>query len=238
VSAELSEQTQRLVAFEGDFELLHAAWDLTSGRTVELRVIEDEKNDRVHPFKKYQKRRGGRVGTRFHCTMTHAVSTQLVLNSEVQLAAWAEGSDKGQSVKFWIDEDASLHPFAGYRGKRGKSDVGDMFLGIFVELDDDNRAIDQVQRDRVERATGRKAGVSQYAWQLAHLNPRFVQFLAEKATRPAWMEGKTWDADTAHKFIKYVTKVESLGDLDRMPEAAQRFHDWIRKPFARFTGEL
>lgn len=233
------ERVKQLIAHEGSFELLDAAWDLNSGRTVTLRVIESPGADVIHPFKKFTKRRNGRAGTRFHCSMTHEGTAALILNGEVQLAAWAEGSDKGQSVKFWIDEDASSHPFAGYRGKRG-SEVGELFAGMFVELDDDETPINQKSRSQVEGGgkTGRNR-ISTYAHMLCANNDRFIQFLREKVARPDWMVGD-WSPDNARLWIKFVCKIESIGDLnpETRPDKVEAFHNFVRRPFARFTGEL
>lgn len=224
------------ITHEGDFELLDAKWELKGGRTVEFRIIEAPGDDVVHPFKKYQKRRAGRVGTIFHCVMTHRETAEIVLDTNVQLAAWAEGSDKGQSVKFWVDEDSSLHPFAGYRGKSGNV-VGDIFVGILVEIADDGTAIDQKARELAERGS-RRYTLSQYAWQLAHMNGRFLQFLEEKIPKPPKYPDLDWTPDVAHQFIKSRCKIESLGDLDRFPEAAEIFHQNIRRPYAKWSGEL
>lgn len=235
LEAQEDKRLKQIVAHEGDFELLDAKWDLNSGRTVELRILEQPGEDKVHPFKQFQKRRNGRVGTRFHAVITHSVTAALIVNGEVQLAAWAEGSDKGQSVKFWLDEEASLHPFAGFRGKRGQT-VGEIFVGVFIELDDDNSPINQGQRARVEGES--KGGkLASLAWLMSHKNERFIQFLKEKAARPPWLSGE-WEERTAELWIKYVCKIESFKDLDRMPDKADVFHSHIRRPFAKFNGDL
>lgn len=220
------------IAHESDFELLDALWTLKSGRTVELRVVETEE-DHIHPFKKYQKKRGGHVGTIFQTLFTKKDTGEIIYDGEMMLAGWGDGSDKGQWVKFWLDEERDLHPFAGFTGRHGREQIGDIFHGTFAELDDSSQPVDQKQEKKV---TKRKQTLSQFAYLLAHENEHFLQFLREKA--PPLANGKEWTPDIAHMFIKHVCgKIDSLGDLDRIDTAAETFHKAIRKPYARFCGE-
>jgi hypothetical protein len=225
---EISYEAQRKVAYQAEFELLNAAWDLKSGRTVELRIVEKPGEDLAHPFKKYQKRRGGRVGSRFHAVFTFGDT--VVYDDEAMLASWGEGSEKGLYVKFWLDEEALSHPFAGFQGRAGKN-VGNVFCGVFVEIDDDQSAIDQGARDRLEN----KAKLSSYAYRLARLTPTFLRWLDEKVPKPR--DDFNWSADMAHSFIRVQCSpkpgkpLESLADLDIIPEAAKLFHERVRLPY-------
>lgn len=152
-----------VIAWQGTVEILNATWSLDSGRTVELRLCGDS-YDRVHPFKRFQKRRNGRVGTRFQAAFSRVDSGQEVLSMEVMLAAWKDSSSIGQSITLWLDDEVTVHPFCGcIRRKAGQP--GDVFALVLVELNDDDSAVRQAQ------------------WNQAHPNlPRNTQ---EGATRVA-----------------------------------------------------
>lgn len=139
-------------AFVGEVEILNATWSLDSGRQVELRIC-GEAYERIHPFKKYQQRRNGRVGTRFLAVFAPLDTGQAWPTLEVMLAGWKDSSMNSQSVTFWLDNDPSTHPFAGCTRRKGNN-VGDMFALVLRELDDDDTTIDQHKRATAERAGG------------------------------------------------------------------------------------
>ena len=58
-------QSNPYVAFYSECELLSAEWNLDHGRTASFRIT-GEAFDRIHPFKRFTQRRGGRAGTRFN----------------------------------------------------------------------------------------------------------------------------------------------------------------------------
>jgi hypothetical protein len=264
------------IAWQGEIEILNATWSLDQGRMVELRIC-GEAYDRIHPFKRYQQRRGGRMGTRFRASFARLDTGEASGVLDVMLASWKDSSLNAQAVTFWIDDEPSIHPFAGCTRRKG-TQVGDMYALVLVELSDDDTAIDQSQANRFsERANrgshqglpaagsaaggdaigspvqgglaGREGTVphqphhgagrtgarkprkpSQSADTLVRRNGRFLQYLRE--TRPNLV--RTWDAETAKKYVKHLIKVESLSDLDRDAEAAKRFQDQVRKPFERW----
>jgi len=45
------------------------------------------------------------------------------------------------------------------------------------------------------------------------------------------------DEQTAVRSVRAICEVKSRGDIDRNPTAAQRFHDFIRKPYFVFTQD-
>jgi hypothetical protein len=132
-----------------------------------------------------------------------------------------------------LDDEATMHPFAGHTPRAGK-DVGTLFYGVFVELDDDQTPVDQAARSR---ADGRRGfSLSQYAWRLAHQTPVFLRWLDEKQ-RPL-PNGLTWTPELAHRWIRAACKVESLSDLDRNGAAQTDFHELVRKPYALWARDL
>ncbi len=45
------------------------------------------------------------------------------------------------------------------------------------------------------------------------------------------------DEQTAVHSVRAICEVKSRGEIDRNPTAAQRFHDFIRKPFMQFCND-
>lgn len=141
-----------LIAWQGTVEILNATWSLDSGRTVELRLCGDA-YDRVHPFKRFQKRRNGRVGTRFQAAFSRVDDGAALLSMEVMLAAWKDSSSIGQSITLWLDNEVEMHPFCGCQRRKAQQ-PGDVFALVLVELNDDDTPIHQSQRETLAVGTG------------------------------------------------------------------------------------
>lgn len=223
-----------IIAYKGGFELLDAKWDLLSGRTVKFRLMEEPaKPMLIHPFVSFTRRRGGRVGTRFHMAMTVIGKDEPMFNGEVMLMSGGQPLGQGFWVSFWIDDEADHHPFAGYRGRKGDT-PGDMYSAAFVELDDDDSAIDQRKRALVEDAHARASQkLSQYCYLLCN-NEMFILYLEER--EPVNEEAQTikWWAieDRVARWVRWRCNIGSRGDLDTNKEAARIFHEQIREPYA------
>lgn len=242
-----AEKQLPVVAHQGCVELLDASWDLFNGRQVKLRLVEEPGDTSIHPFKKFVQRRGGRVGTRFTATFVLVANDTVRIGPiEIQLAGGGEPLGKGQWVKFWLDNENANHPFAGFKGRQGE-EPGDIFGSVFVELDEDDTAIDQQKRSRLEHARNPKAKheLSRLAARLC-TTPMFLQFLSEKVeiqhkdkdtgaismvTAPVdW-----WEKDEhAARWMRYVTGVQSRAEYDYNPAAAKKFHDMVRRPYANW----
>lgn len=130
------------LAFSGEFEVVSAEWSLANGRTATFRICGNAFG-RNHPFKKFQQRRGGRVGTRFRASCVGVGSAESI-NLELMLCAWKDSSTIGQTVTFWLDDDSALHPFAGCAYRKGQ-EIGDIFAVAIVELTDDDKPVRQEQ---------------------------------------------------------------------------------------------
>jgi hypothetical protein len=224
----------RIIAYQGDVELLNASWSLDSGRIVEFGLVEsDDDPERVHPFKLYQRRRGGRIGQLFHAVIVDTLA-RVVYDGMLQLASWSD-TDRGKSARFWIDEDAERHPFAGY-DKRTRTEPGSKFTLVLVQLTDDNKPVDQValaREEALERARGQRKLSAE-----AHLmvtGERFLQYLQNVA--PPSKGQPPWTADRARRWVKWRLGISSLSMLDSMENAGKRFHEEIRKPFAAWSDD-
>jgi hypothetical protein len=253
VSEERPEHTPENIAFRGDCELLNASWSLDSGRTIEFRIT-GQAFDRLHPFKQFTQRRAGRAGTLFQAAVADVkAGGELVYRGDAMLAAWGDSNTLGQHFKLWLDEEADRHPFAGY--SRRKAGVpGDLFFVILVEVSDDGTPVDQERRRRAEAnqsqgvlqtdqsgtagaiSGGAARGAAKKLSSQAHLtvtSPMFVRYLQETKSHIR----KEWTKDLARAYAKHVVGVESLSELDRSGEAAQRYHDQIRRPFLRWQEQ-
>lgn len=227
-----------LIAYKGELELLHAKWELASGRTVEFRLIETaELAKQLNPFKEFQKRRNGHVGQRFHTAIVPVGSDEPAYNGEVMLCGWSD-SEKGKTVKWWLDEEADRHPFAGY-GKRSGNTPGSLFMAAFVVLQDAGGAVDQDQQS-VAEGRGRRLSAQVH---LMITSPMFVQFMTERSQKTAALQSKGLGWDSMHNgemmtkaYIKSFLGIESLADLDRDARKAERFHQVFRIPYAKWSG--
>lgn len=252
----------REACFFGDVELLDAKWSLSDGRTVELRIC-GESFDRVHPFKVYQKRRNGRVGTRFHGHFASYETGEEVMMLECMLADWKDSSSVGQAFKFWLDHESTLHPFAGFK-RRKASEPGDLFTLTLVEVDDDETNINAAQRARAESGqaaaagdggaqpgepaghhelppvAGNRTGAHRQKQSAPRRMSSSVHLFATSALCVRWLTEtkrqlvKEWTPEVARQYIKSVCKVESLSDLDRNPEAVKRYNEEIARPYDRW----
>lgn len=212
-----------------------ASWSLDTGRVAEFRLIEvTDGADCVHPFRAFQRRRGGRVGQCFRAVFVEHANVRTTYDDELQLMGWADTSgSSGRTVKFWLDEEADRHPFAGY-DKRTTSKPGSLFSMLLVQLADNGHPVDQADQAAAEGA-GRTRGKQKLS-SAAHLiitQPLFVQFCAE--TFPKTPRGG-WTPETTKRFVKWRLGIESLSDLDRDEAKAQDFHSVFRKPYLAWRG--
>jgi hypothetical protein len=215
----LRNDVQSVVAYQGEIELLNAKWELSSGRTVEFRLVETAENeDIINPFKEHQKRRGNRVGQRFHVCVTAIDTAAIVYDSEVQLCGWAH-TERGKTVKLWLDEESSTHPFAGYE-KRADTKPGSMFVCVFVLLDDDQSPVN-LQMEKKLLKTPKPRSLSNQI-HLMITSPLFCRFMTERSKRTEAIRknGLEWHSIyngemMTKAYIKSFLKLESLSDLDR-----------------------
>lgn len=228
-----------LIAYQGELELLNAKWELASGRTAEFRLIESSTTTgQLNPFKEYQKRRNGHVGQRFHGVIVPVGSEQPAYDGELMLCGWAD-SERGKTVKFWLDEEADRHPFAGY-GKRSSSTPGSLFMGAFALLSDEGKAID-VDQEGVADGRGRRLSSQVH---LMITSDMFVRFMNERSQKTETLQkrGLTWasmhNGEMMTKaYVKSFLKIESLSDLDRDTTKAELFHRVFRIPYAKWAGK-
>jgi hypothetical protein len=229
-----------IIAHRGGLELIDAKWELNSGRTVKFRLVAtDDAPMLLHPFAEFVRRRGNRVGTRFHVAMSRVGDEHVYYQGEVMLAGGGNPLGQGMWVRFWMDDEADSHPFSGCAGRR-RDEPGDMFMAAFVELDSDDEPINQEKRARVERANGGKKGgpLCRWAAQRSH-DKLFLQYVSEQVLLPdrklrpvEWWERK----DHVARWIRWMCGVESRADLDNNAKAGEIFHERIRRPYSEWRS--
>lgn len=250
-----------LIAYRGEVEVLNATWSLDEGRMVELRLC-GEAYGRIHPFKRHQQRRNGRMGTRFRASFANSTTGEALATMDLMLASWKDTSRTGQSIRLWIDNEVEVHPFSGCMRRQGQN-PGDMFAVVMVELDEDDSAINQSKRESVENGEGpvgpdpqgtEAEGPSEdpvSSHQRARHGgnpgkPRKPRSLSSTVhllvTSPIFLrflqETKSelvpqWTSEKAREYIKSYLKVQSLSELDR-DQAAVRRWDKVRQAYDRW----
>ena len=228
-----------IIAWKGRLELLDAAWSLKSGRTVRFNIIQEVGAPiTVHPFAGFVKRRGNRVGSRFHLVAVHPGSTEPIYDGQVMLISGGSPLGRPMYVEFAVDNDEPMHPFDGCTAKAGTID-GQEFAAVFVELAPDETPVDQTQRDLMENATAPKPhATSRYAaWLCQH--PFFHQYLSQTSmVQGQEMPPEFWAAsDQAVKWMRWKCGVKSRSEFDTSTEAAFRFHNLVREPYAEWCQE-
>lgn len=190
----------------------------------------------MNPFKQFVRRRNGKVGQRFMAAIVPVGFDEPAYSGEVMLAGWAD-TEKGKTARFWLDEEADRHPFAGYDKRSSKP--GSLFMGAFRLLNDD-----QTNGDATEQAEQQQVG-RRLSSQI-HLmvtSPLFCQFLTERNSKTANLQAQGLRWDSMHNgemmskaFVKRFLGIESLADLDRDAPKAERFHEVFRKRFLKWSG--
>jgi len=236
----IASETLPIIAHQGGLELIDAEWKLNTGRMVKFRLVGTDDTPMIlHPFAQFVRRRGNRVGTRFMAAITRVGDDQVFFQGELMLAGGGNPLGQGMWVRFWMDDEADSHPFAGCAGRQ-RNEPGDLFMAAFVELDSDDEPINQEKRARIEKANGARKGGPLCKWAATKGQDKlFLQWLSEaiqmpdKKYRPvAWWE----QDDRVARWIRWLCGVESRADLDNNAQAAENFHDRVRRPYSEWRS--
>lgn len=217
-------KTEELIAYKGDVELEEARWDNTWGMTVRVKLEQrPHEMNAANPFKRFTKMRRGKVGTRFKAVFVeHDNEDETFYDEEVMLKGWSDGTS-GWKLTLWIQpDDNGLHPFMDH-------ERGQMYALVMVELDDEERPINQKKRERAQQAKDASKGgyrLSSYAAILCQ-NELFWKFLSETVH-----DTDVRSAEDAAQCMRDMLGIESRSELDHDDDLARTFHDKIRRPFA------
>ncbi|MEE9365298.1 MAG: hypothetical protein V3W44_01295 [Dehalococcoidales bacterium] len=222
--------TKGIVAFAGNVTLEKVIWDNVWGQYIFLKLAQQKNEIKIaNPFKKFTKMRKGRVGTRFGAVFSLS-NGDIFYNDEVMLKNWSDGS-AGWGLHLWVSPDKDgFHPFMD-QSSTEKPEFG---LAM-VELDDDNSAIDQDKRDRVEAApkTRRTRTLSNYAAQLCR-QVTFWEYLKSQKGVYIYQNNRP-ESDSAEWMRKYLG-IDSRAELDSDRHVADQFHADIRRPYAKWNS--
>jgi len=222
--------TKGIVAFAGNVTLEKVIWDNVWGQYIFLKLAQQKSEIKTaNPFKKFTKMRKGKVGTRFHAVFSLS-SGDIFYEDEVMLKNWSDGSS-GWGLHLWVSPDKDgFHPFMD----QDSTDKPEFGLAM-VELDDDNSAIDQDKRARVEAApkTRRQRTLSNYAAQLCR-SPEFHVWVLEKNKMlPMNPEAASEYCAT---WMRNFLGIKSRSQLDSDRYVADQFHADIRRPYAKWNS--
>lgn len=214
-----------IVVFAGNVTLEKVIWDNLWGQYIFLKLSQ-KPGDKygANPFKKFTKMRKGRVGTIFGAVFS-SLNGDTFYQDEVMLKNWADGA-AGWTLHLWVNPDSDgFHPFMNVDNKTE-------FALAMVELDDDNVAIDQEKRDRVEAApkTRAKRTLSNYAAVLCR-EPMFMRYLGDTygvACEPAFAN------EVATNWMRTFLGIKSRAELDTDEHVAEQFHTDIRQPYRKW----
>lgn len=144
----------------------------------------------------------------------------LMWSGEVMLQGWSASHSGGARVRFLLNDEDD------FRFLQDVPRETPFAMGL-REIADDEAVVDAGQKEKVEANRG--GALSQYA---AHLcrTPEFLAYLAD-ITQGSPTEA--WAAD----FIRSQCGIQSRADLDHNPEAAEAFHETIRKPYAKWLDQ-
>lgn len=210
------------VVFQGELELADAKWSLGSGRTVDF-WLPGELDLSINPFKVYQKRRGGKVGQRFGAAIVPVGFAIPAYSGEVMLAAWSD-NEKGKTVRFWLDEEAGLHPFAGYN-KRDAKNSGQRFMAALQVINDDETIADPEREEELQKP--RKPRTRSQEVHLIVTGHRFMQYLLHT--------GADLEERSPKQFVKECLGLQSLSQLDGDDALYGEWTEGIWKPFSTWA---
>lgn len=160
-----------------------------------------------------------------------AKDRRILFSGEAQLAMWGESSTAGAWVKMWIHPE-DLESFKAIKARAGKQ-AGQRLGVCIVEIADDETVVEQP--DPTPAPAPRRASMGDLALLSVRWcrDPRFQQWAGDKIG-----DDYQLSEDDAKAFVLRVCGVASRKDIDTDPEAAARFHDIIRAPFAQYLKEL
>jgi hypothetical protein len=193
--------------------LVDAASSHASGYRLVLKLTDEKEYE---AFSTITKRKKGKAGGRYRMFLINKDEGKFV---DVWFLGWTVSNTAGAKVKFDLscDED-----FAYFR-ERPVEMAWDMTL---IELDDDEKVIDQQQREVAETVRG--GPKSQLAGKLcADMN--FQRFVAKQNGKPP---GSRANPEECANFIRAKCRIGSRRELDHDEGAFQRFTMWVSRPFA------
>lgn len=216
--------TEDLIAFHGPVTLL--GWSHTSAQGARIKLGLLSRDELAH-FDKAAKRRKGHTGQRYRAAWQDAEGKPIdggpALPIELSLIGCQWSQNRGASVLFQIERDA-LDALEGVPTQDNSATPWNGYVAL-VELGDDEQAIDQQQRERVERVIG--GPISKHAARLCR-DPQFHRFLED-------IGGQDVTDESAAEWVRTTCGVQSRAELDHNPIAADKYEHMVKRPFIRWS---
>lgn len=153
------------------------------------------------------------------------MAVKTAFEGETQFAGYADSSRGGPRITLRLSDRADLDKFIGCEGKR--------YMAVLVEIGDDERPAEDPAPAASKTKRERMAPLCEWAV-MRCAEPQFQQWAFMQPKRMADSSGLGMD-EQAKAFILSVCGIESRKELDTNPEAAKRFHERVRLPYAKWT---
>lgn len=214
---------ERLVAFEGYVTLDKWQDTSASGCKVTFQLAD---RDALAPFEKATRRRGKKAGQRYRAIFVDDAGEVLPAPADFWFlgASWSHSG--GAAVAFAVmGED--LDYFCGCPTNDGDAGQGRRWHLTLVEIDDEEKPVDQVQTDKLEKLKG---GPHSKAVARRCQEPEFQQFVAScTGTSPSLV-----GAETCDRWIKRTCGVQSKVEFDHDEAAWERYREKVDRPYLRW----
>lgn len=145
---------------------------------------------------------------------------------EMQLAGWSESHTSGCKVTFWLSSPDDLEAFRALTVRKGNT-AGHRFMAALVEIGDDEKPISPDSRELKPKGgeLARMAGVF-------CADPKFWAWINGVS------DGYVSNESEAAAWVRRTCDIDSRAELDHNKEAADYFHQGIRRPYVDYVQFL
>lgn len=215
--------TEAEVAAFAQVALHNAESSHTAGYKVTFRLLDETEYEQ---FSGITKRRKGKAGGRYRVFLL-AVDEKLCRKIDALFIGWTMSNTAGGRIKF---ELVSPDDFQFFRDLP----PGSEWSATLVELDDEEKPVDQQARERVETVKG--GPKSQRAGAMC-ADSDFQRFVGRQIAGYDSPTIKRATPDQCADFIRTKCRIASRAELDHDPAAWERFTRWVSKPFAIWSNQ-
>jgi hypothetical protein len=220
-------EASRLIAFEGMVRLANWRDSSNSGPRVNFALAN---KDALTPFEKVTKRRGKKAGQRYQMHVADSVGVPVEGAPDECFLAGAQWShSSGASITLAFTEVDFWRRFA-----TDDDGEGTTFHFVLVQMNDDERPIDQVTEDAMHRASKPKGGPRSKFVAQRNQTPEFQAYVGKRTEMPP----DRWHlvgADTCDKWVKQMVGIESKAELDHSEDKWDTYQRLINKPFVSWA---
>jgi len=153
------------------------------------------------------------------------MTTATAFQGELMLAGWGETHNGGAKLTFWLPDAGELDAFRALTVRKGNT-AGQRFMAVLVQIGDDELPLPApALKPSAQAKPGLNAGsITLLAVRLCQ-SPDFYLWATEHF-------GFAVDCEkAAADVIKDICNIDTRAKLDHNGDAAQSFHESIRKPY-------